>query len=163
MAAVITTNFGAGSQGTNVPLNLKPWNYASTYRIVSDNGSLARMTDILAPLDKPTTIKVTVDKIANVYTTLASGSIPLAQQALNVTGQTTMIEMTTILTKTDGLIITQLPAVVRVIVRLPNDPDLTGTFVNDLVLATLAGMADAAGVNVLTSEKMRGALTPAGI
>lgn len=163
MAAVITKNYGEGTQGTSVPKNLKPWLYGSSFRVISDNGSIARMTDIRAPLDKLTTLKVTKEKIANVYSTLASGTVPLAEQSLNVEGTTTMVELTTVLTKTDGLVKVQLPVVFRVIARSPNDPDITGSLIDELIMDTAAIMADELGNNILTTEIMRGALTPAGI
>lgn len=165
MAITFTFNFGTGAQGTSVPVNLKPWNYSTTYRIISDNGKIARMTDILSPLDLPTTLKVTVDPIANVYSTLANGTtVPLAQQSLNVMGHTVMSELSSFLTKTDAAgVVTYKPWVARSIIRLPDDPDITGNMVIEMMLASLAGLADSTGAcNVLT-EKMRGALTPAGI
>lgn len=163
MATTILTNFGAGSQGTAVPKNLKPWNYATTFRVISDNGSVARMTDILSPLDLPTTLKVTSDSIANVYSTIGGGIVPLAQQSLNVTGKTTMCELTTFLTKSDGITTKIIPVQARIITRTLNDADLTPALVEECVMAAFAGLADSTGVNTVLSEKMRGALTPAGI
>lgn len=159
----ISFNFGSGSQGNAVAKNLYPWAYTTAIRVISDNGSIARMTDILAPLDKKTTIKVTLEKIANVYTTLADGSVPVAEQSANVTGQTVFVELKTIATKVvDGLTY-QLPMVSRIELRLPNDADIAESDILSLVMATFAALCDAAGTSTVVTEKMRGALTPVGI
>lgn len=159
----ISFNFGVGAQGTAATKSLLPWAYATAFRIISDSGSLARMTDIVAPLDKKTTIKVTLDKIANVYTTLAEDKIPLAAQSANTSGQTVFTELKTIATKTVGGVEIQLPMVARIELRLPNDADISEADVETLVLATYASLCNTAGSPVVVTEKMRGALTPAGI
>lgn len=159
----ISFNFGAGATGTVKTVSLAPWAYATAFRNVSDNGSVARMTDILAPLDKKTSIKISLDKIANVYNTLADGTVPVAEQSSNTSGQTVFCELKTIATKVVGEATIQLPMVARIELRLPNDKDITESDVNTLVLATYASLCDASGNPVVVTEKMRGALTPAGI
>lgn len=159
----ISFNFGSGATGTAKTLSLLPWAYVAAFRNISDNGNVARMTDILAPLDKKTTIKVSNDKIANVYTTLADGTVPVAEQNSNTSGQTIFCELKTIATKSVGDVTVQLPMVARIELRLPNDSDISETDVNTLVLATYAALCDASGDPVVVTEKMRGALTPAGI
>lgn len=160
----ISWHFGTGAQGTAVSKSLLPWAYSSAFRIMTDNGQLARMSDIKAPLDKKTTVKITLDKIANVYSTLADNSVPLACQSANVTGATVFAELKTITTKTltDGTVI-QLPMVGRIELRLPNDADIAESDIESLVLATYAALCDDAGSPVVVTEKIRGALTPAGI
>lgn len=159
----ISFNFGSGATGTAKTLSLLPWAYATAFRNVSDNGSIARMTDILAPLDKKTSIKITLDKIANVYTTLADGAVPVSAQSANTSGQTVFCELKTIATKVVDTNTIQLPMVARIELRIPNDADIAESDINTLVLATYAALCDAAGNPVVVSEKMRGALTPAGI
>lgn len=159
----ISFNFGAGATGTIKTVSLAPWAYTTAFRNVSDNGSVARMTDILAPLDKKTSIKISLDKIANVYNTLADGTVPVAEQSSNTSGQTVFCELKTIATKVVGEATIQLPMVARIELRLPNDKDITESDVNTLVLATYASLCDASGEPVVVTEKMRGALTPAGI
>lgn len=159
----ISFNFGVGSQGTAGTKAFKPWAYLAAFRIISDSGSLAKMTDIAAPLDKKTTLKVTLDKIANVYTTLAEGTVPVSAQNANTSGQTVFVELKTIATKTVGDAEIQLPMVARIELRLPNDADISESDVEALVMATYAGLCDATGNPVVVTEKMRGALTPTGI
>lgn len=159
----ISFNFGTSAQGTGVTKTLKPWAYSSAFRIISDSGSLARMTDILAPLDKVTTAKVTLDKIANVYTTLADGAVPLSSQNANVTGHTVFVELKTIATKVVGTNTIQLPMVSRIELRLPDDADIAESDIDTLILATYGLLCDAAGNTTVVTEKMRGALTPVGI
>lgn len=158
----LTFNFGAAT-GTGKTLTLLPWAYTTAFRNVSDNGVVARMTDILAPLDKKTSIKITLDKIANVYSTLVDGSVPVAEQSSNVSGQTVFCELKTIATRTEGDATIQVPFVCRIELRLPNDSNIAEADINTLILATYAGLCDAAGNPVVVTEKMRGALTPAGI
>jgi len=159
----ISFNFGSGATGTAKSLSLLPWAYNTAFRNVSDNGVNARMTDILAPLDKKTSIKITLSKIANVYTTLADGTVPVAEQSSNTSGQTVFCELKTIATKTVGEATIQLPMVARIELRLPNDGDITEANVNTLVLAAYAALCNASGDPTVVTEKMRGALTPAGI
>lgn len=159
----ISFNYGSGAQGTAATKPFFPWAYSTAFRIISDSGTLARMTDIVAPLDKKTTIKVTLDKIANVYTTLAEDKIPVTAQSANTSGQTVFIELKTIATKTVGEVEIQLPMVSRIELRLPNDADITEANVEALVMATYAGLCNAAGNPTVVTEKMRGALTPVGI
>lgn len=159
----ISFNFGAGATTTPVNKALAPWIYSDAMRVISDNGSIARMTDILAPLDMKTTIKVTLDKIANVYNTLADGSVPVAEQSANVTGQTVFCELKTIATKVVGTDTIQIPLVSRIELRIPNDADIAESDITTLVMATFAALCDASGDPVVVTEKMRGALTPAGI
>lgn len=162
----ISFKFGTGATGVALTAPLSPWAYTAAFRIISDNGSIARMTDILAPLDMKTTVKVTLDKIANVYTTLADGTVPISEQNSNTSGQTVFCELKTIATKPSldpTLRDIQLPMVARIELRLPNDASITEADVQTLVMATWASLCDASGVSNVVSEKMRGALTPAGI
>lgn len=159
----ISFKFGTGAQGTGVTKTLLPWAYTAAFRTVSDSGSLARMTDILAPLDKKTTLKVTLDKIANVYSTLADNSVPIAAQSANVSGHTVFVELKTIATKTVGTDEIQLPMVARIELRLPDDADIAETDIDTLILAAYAGLCGSTGTPVVVTEKMRGALTPVGI
>lgn len=159
----IQFNFGTGATGTPKALSLNPWAYTAAFRITSDNGSVARMTDILAPLDKQTSIKVTLDKISNVYTTLADGTVPVSEQSSNTSGATVYVELKTIATKTVDTTTIQLPMVASLKLRLPNDDSITEDDINTLVLATYAALCDATGTPTVVTEKMRGALTPAGI
>lgn len=159
----ISFNFGAGATGTAKSLSLLPWAYTTAFRNVSDNGSVARMTDILTPLDKKTSVKITLDKIANVYTTLADGTVPISEQSSNTSGQTVFCELKTVATKTVGDATVQLPMVARIELRIPNDSAIAESDINTLVLATYAALCDASGNPVVVTEKMRGALTPAGI
>jgi len=159
----ILFNFGTSAQGVGVTKTLKPWDYAKAFRIISDSGTLARMTNILSPLDKVTTAKVTLDKIANVYTTLAGGTVPLAAQNACVSGHTVFVELKTIATKVIGTDTIQLPMVARLELRLPDDADIAEADIETLVFATYGLLCDSAGLPTVVTEKMRGALTPTGI
>lgn len=159
----ISFQFGTGAQGTTVSKSLLPWNYSTAFRIISDSGQLARMTDILSPLDKMTTAKVTLEKIANVYTTLAGGTVPLIAQNANTVGHTVFVELRTIATKIVGTAVIQLPMVSRIELRLPDDADIAESDVEKLVMATYGLLCDSLGNPTVVTEKMRGALTPVGI
>jgi len=159
----ISFTFGTGATGVAVSKSLLPWAYTSAFRIISDSGTLARMTDIISPLGSETTAKVTLDKIANVYTTLADKPVPLSAQNASTTGHTVFVELKTIATKLVGTQVVQLPMVSRIELRLPDDADIAESDIETLVLATYALLCDAAGNPTVVTEKMRGALTPVGI
>lgn len=159
----VTFQFGAKALGEAISDSRHPWNYTNAVRIISDSGSSARMTDILSPLDMKTTFKVTLSKIANVYTTLADGTVPVAQQNANTSGGTIFAELKTVATKVVGDDTIQLPMVGRIELRLPNDSAITETDVDLLVKATYGILCDANGDPTVVTEKLRGALTPAGI
>lgn len=160
----IAFQFGAGAQsGTAVNKGLKPWQYTAAFRKISDNGNVARVSDILSPLDIKTTGKVTLEKIANVYTTLADGTVPVANQSTNTSGGTVFAELKTIATKVVGTDTVYIPMVGRIELRLPNDPDITEADVETLILATYGLLCDSTGNAKVVTEKLRGALTPAGI
>lgn len=159
----ISFQFGTGALGTAVTKNLQPWAYTTAVRTISDSGSVARMSDILAPLDKKTTMKVSLDKIADVYATLADGSVPVAERSANVSGGTVFAELKTIATKAVGDATVQIPMVGRIELRLPFDSAITEADITTLVMATFGLLCDASGNPVVVTEKLRGALTPAGI
>lgn len=159
----ISFNFGTGAQGATVNKALAPWLYSDAIRIISDNGSLAKLADIKSPLDKQTTIKISLDKIANVYTTLANGTIPVAAQSANTSGSSLFVEVKTVATKTDGTTTIQLPMVARIEIRVPNDADIADTDIDTLILAAYASLCDSSGACKVVTEKLRGALTPVGI
>lgn len=165
--ATVSFNFGTGAQGeamgTINSVSFKPWNWTDAFRTISDTGSLAKMTDILAPLDKRTTIKVTLDKIADVYSTLAGGTVPPASRLANTAGATVFAEVNTIASKTVGETEIQLPMVARVELRLPFDADISAANVTELFLAAYGALCNDVGIPTVTTEKMRGALTPQGI
>lgn len=158
----ISFHFGAATN-TGVAKSLLPWKFTTAFRAITDNGSMARMTDILSPLDMQITLKVTNTKIANVYATLADGTVPVESQNANTSGHTVFAELKTIATKVVGADTIQLPMVGRIELRLPDDAEIAESDVETLVLATWAALCDSSGVSSVVTEKMRGALTPAGI
>lgn len=159
----ISFQFGSAFN-TAVSKNLLPWNYASAVRVKSESGSMARLSDILSPLDKQVDIKLTNTKIANVYTTLAEGVVPVDNQAPNVSGQTIFVELKAFATYTDSLSKTiVLPFVSRIELRIPNNSEITDANVETLILATYASLCDHTGAVTVVSEKMRGALAPSEI
>lgn len=157
-----STNFGAATN-TSVNVALKPWKYTEAFRTISDNGQVAKMTDILAPLGAQTTIKVATSRIADVYSTLANGSIPLSEQSASNTGQSTYAELNTILSTGTGDTYVATPARVKLETKLANDSLITDALVMELIMATVAILCDSLGASTVIAEKMRGALTPAGI
>lgn len=157
-----STNFGAAT-GTSVNVALKPWNYTDAFRVISDNGQVAKMTDILAPLGAQTTVKIATSRIADVYTTLAAGSVPVSEQSATMSGQSTYAELNTILSTGSGDTYVASPARVKLETKLANDSEITDALVMELIMATVAILCDSLGASTVVSEKMRGALTPAGI
>lgn len=148
----------------NTPVNksLAPWKYDTAVRVVQNQGSLVKLTDILAPLDKQTSMKLTSTRIANVYNTLADGSVPVAEQSSNTSGTSVFVELKTVATRAGAVEDTtvQLPMVARIELRLPNDAEIAEADITTLVMATFALLCDDAGAPVVVTQKMRGALAP---
>lgn len=159
----IQFNFGSGAQGTPVNKAVSPWSYVAAFRATQNQSGRARMIDIKTDLDKPTSLVITNEKIANVYTTLASVAVPVDNQSLNVEGTTVRVELRTIATKADGTKTVHLPLECDIRVRIPNDAELTAGDMDTLVSAAYAGLLDASGQNKVLSDLARGALTPAGV
>lgn len=161
----VTFQFGTGSQGSaraTAPA-LFPWAYTTAFRSKTASSTLARLSDIKSPLDMTTEVKYTCDKIANVYTTLAGGAIPVDNQASNVTGNTVFAELKTFVTYTGSDSLTKvLPIVSRLELRLPNSAELVESDIEKIVMATYAACCDVDGNPIVLTEKMRGALAPTG-
>lgn len=160
----ISFNFGAGSTDTPVNKALAPWKYADAIRTMSESSELAKMADILSPLDLQTIFKISNSRIANVYNTLAGGSVPVAEQSANTSGQSIFCELKTTCTRTEAVTSRriQLPMVARIELRLPNDAAITEADITTLVMQAFACLCDEAGDPVVVTEKMRGALAPQG-
>lgn len=156
--------FGNGAVVTE-PDGSPHWDYAAGFRAIAESSSSAKLTDILAPLDKRTTIKYALSKIANVYTTLGGDSVPVSERSSNPTGQTLFCELTTILTKPNAAAngIIQVPIQTRIELRVPNDADITDDVIQELLALTSAGLRDSDGTPRITTEMLRGALVPADI
>lgn len=159
----ITFNFGSGSQGTATTKALKPWQYTVAFRAADQSKGAATMIDTKTDLDKPTQIKVTREKIDDVYKTLTVEPVPTANQALNASGTTVRAELRTMATKTVGTDTIFLPLWADIRVRIPNDAEITGSDVDTLVSAAYAALCDDSGSNIVISDIARGALTPAGV
>lgn len=144
----------------NTPVNipLAPWKLTAL-KVVQDSGTLVRVSDVMSPLDKQAFVKLTNTRIANVYNTLAKGTVPIANQSTNVSGQSIFAELTATASKTVGSTVTLLPVVTRIEFRLPNDGDLTNADAQALLMATFAAMCNDAGVFRVT-DMMRGVLFP---
>lgn len=143
---------------TAVSISLAPYK-AVALQVIQNDGSLVKAANVMSPLNKQSEMKITNTKIANVYNTLAKGTIPIGNQSPNTSGQSIFIELTATASRLVGITEILLPLVARVEVRLPNDGELTSANVQTLVLAALAGMYDAAGVSRVT-DMMRGVLMP---
>lgn len=159
----IQFNFGSGSQGEAINKSVHPWSYVAAFRATQNQAGRARMINIKTDLDKPTSLVISNEKIANVYNTLTSVAVPVDNQSLNVEGTTVRVELRTIATKGDGLYTIHLPLECDIRVRIPNDAGLTAADMDTLVSATYAGLLDATGQNMILSDLARGALTPAGV
>lgn len=140
------------------PVDLLPWK-PEALKVMEENGTLVKIADVLSPLDKQASVKITNTRIANVYNTLAKGTIPIGNQSTNTSGQSIFTELVATASKTVGDQVVLLPVVARVEVRLPNDGDLTDANVLSLILATLAAMCDDSG-ELHVTNMMRGVLFP---
>jgi hypothetical protein len=133
---------------------------AASLKVVNDSGSLIKLANVSSPLDKQATLKISNTRIANVYQTLAKGSIPLQNQSPNTSGQSIFIELavTGSRTVTSGTIL--VPMVARVELRIPNDADINDADLKALTLLTVGALCKTDGTFRVT-EMMRGVLPPA--
>jgi len=160
-------NFGVGAQfATPSNLAYNPWLYADSIRVTSDAPTQVKFTDILAPLDKPTELKISVEPIANVYSTLTNNRVPVTSQSANTSGTSVFVQLRTMVdydkvlgTDTTNV---QLPLEARIQIRVPNDAQLTSVELNKLVASTFAVLCSENGSSRL-GEILRGGLVPKGI
>lgn len=153
----VDLNLGAAFN-TGVAKTLLPW-IPTGLQITQDDGTLVKASDVASPLDRQATVKVTNTRIANVYNTLARGSIPLGNQGSNVSGQSLFVELNVVASKVVGTQVVHLPMVSRIEVRLPNDGDLTNADITSLILANFAVMHNSAG-SLQAINMMRGVMLP---
>lgn len=169
---MLSFNFGSGAAISGESLDppfvtqAPIWKFKNSFRKVSESGNQSRIADIVAPLAKRTTIKYSIDRIANVYNTLGDALVPVSNQSLNTAGQTLFVELKTVATSTPTApaLPFDVPMVCRIEIRIPTFADITDADVETLVLHTVAALrSETDGTMNVISEKMRGALTPAGI
>jgi len=132
---------------------------ADALQKVSDTGTLVKLTDVLSPLDRPFNVKISNTRIANVYQTLAKGTVPLGNQASNASGQSIFVEATASASKVmpvSGQVVI-VPMTARIELRLPNDGDVTNGVIKTLLVATLSQLCGDDG-NPRVTEMMRGVL-----
>lgn len=160
----IIWNLGSGSQAV-APLTLsyRPWMYDDAFRVTSNAPTLAKITDILAPLDKPTEIKISTETIANVYSTLANSKIPVSEQNSNTSGTSVFVQLRTVAqyVKTVGTTssVVQLPLEGRLQIRIPNDSELTNDVLDEFLGQLNACLRSSDGTSRL-NEIARGSLVP---
>lgn len=160
----ITWNYGSGAQAAVAStLSYYPWMYNDAIRATQVTPTLAKFTDILAPLDKPTEIKISTETIANVYSTLANSKIPVSEQNSNTSGSSVFVQLRTVAnyTRTVGTTstIVQLPVEARLQLRVPNDAELTNDELDKLLGAVVASVRKQDGTSRL-GEILRGSLVP---
>lgn len=157
-------NFGSGSQAAVAStLSYYPWQYDDAIRATSVSPTLVKFADILAPLDKPTEIKISTETIANVYSTLANSKIPVSEQNSNTSGSSVFVQLRTVAdyTRVIGTTssVVQLPLEVRLQIRVPNDAELTNAELDKLLGAVISSVRNSDGTSRL-GEILRGSLVP---
>jgi hypothetical protein len=133
---------------------------ADALQVVQNTGQLVKLTNILSPLDRPATAKISNTRIANVYNTLAKGSIPLTAQSANPTGQSVFAELSVVASETSGGVTAFVPMVGRVELRIPNHGSITDLVVAELMWSTLALLLKPDDGGLRVREIMRGVLFP---
>lgn len=153
----IDLNLGAAFESdVNVPVG--PWK-SSALHVTQNTGDLVKISDVLSPLDKSASAKMTTTRIANVYTTLAKGAIPIGNQSLNTSGVSLFTELVVTGSEVVNSVDILLPMVARIELRLPNYGGLTNADVRKLLNAAYALHQTDAGVDRFT-DMMRGVLSP---
>lgn len=157
-------NYGTGAQSSTAStLSYYPWMYNDAIRTTQVTPTLAKFTDILAPLDKPVEIKISTETIANVYTTLANSKVPVSEQNSNTSGSSVFVQLRTTAdyVRTVGTTESnvQLPVEARLQIRVPNDAELTNDELDKLLGALIACIRKQDGSSRL-GEILRGSLVP---
>lgn len=130
-------------------------------QITQDAGNLVKLANVRSPLDKPSTAKISVTRIPNVYQTLAKGTVPVSAQNLNTSGNSIFTELNVMGSKTVGSNTVLLPMQSRLELKLPMDSEITDAIVKELILSTLAviwGSLVVTGGGPRINEIMRGIL-----
>lgn len=143
---------------TAVNIPLAPWKVGSLQKVQELNG-LTKAADTFSPLDRQAVAKISNTRINNVYQTLAKGSIPIQNQAVNTSGVSLFSELTVVASETVGTQVVLSPIICRVEFRVPYNSSLTNADVQQLLLATLATNYTSAGAPRFT-DMMRGVLLP---
>jgi hypothetical protein len=160
----LTWNYGTGAQATPAKtLSYFSWKYNDAYRVTENAPNRAKFTDILAPVDKPTEIKISIEPINNVYSTLANAKVPVSSQNANTTGTSIFVQLRTVANYTRTIGTTsqdiQLPLEGRIQLRLANDAEITNAEVDLMIGAMLACLRNEDGTSRV-GEIMRGSLVP---
>lgn len=151
-------NLGAAFAGaSNLPV--LPW-LATSLKVMENDGSLMKLSDVFSPLDRQAVVKITNTRIANVYNTLAKGSIPIGNQAVNTTGQSIFCELSATASEDVGGTLILSPMVARIELRLPNNGSLTDALAATLLQATYTAMCTPATKDLRALAMMRGVLYP---
>lgn len=125
---------------------------------VQEAGGLVKLTNILSPLGKQAAGKVSNTPIANVYSTIAKGAVPLGSQAPNVKGAHIFSEVTLMasyLDAADREII--LPLQARVEFKAPFSSEITDSVAKVAILAAYGLLCKENATPVMT-RVMRGVL-----
>lgn len=157
-------NYGSGAQAaTALTLSYHPWMYNDAIRVTQETPNLAKFTDILAPLDKPTEVKISTETIANVYSTLVNSKVPVSEQNSNTSGTSVFVQLRTIAdyVRTVGTTSTkvQLPLEGRLQLRVINDAELTNDELDKFLGDMIACLRKQDGTSRL-GEILRGSLVP---
>jgi len=159
---MLTLNMGDATFAS-APVALRTF-VPEALQVVQNTGQLAKLVNVFSPLDKQATIKIANTRIADVYQTLAKGTIPVGARALNISGQTVFAEVSAVASRSASGIETLLPVVGRLELRLPNDVDVTESLVMELVGTVLAAVCAAGDIDApaepvsRVTEIMRGVL-----
>jgi len=162
-----TQLFVAEAQAAAKTLPYKPWDY-SKLREVDGDAKSTRLVVTTSPLGKQTKIKFVLSRIANVYSTLASNTVPVLAQSINHEGQTLFVEVNTTAEADEAVNATTtkkviIPMVARIELRIPSHDAIDEQSINDLIGMLYASLCNGTGASILTTEKLRGALAPSGV
>lgn len=167
MSKTITGNTGLALINNTPAGSYDPvWDYDNAIRVSSSTPSLAKLSNILAPLDAQNDIKIAVTPIANIYTTLGKGKIPVSKQDANVAGTSTFVEVTASLNVayTEGGInyAIRTPIRGRLEIACANDTEISEAAFGSILQMLLASLADIDGESRI-SEIQRGCIVPKGL
>lgn len=148
MARTVSTGTNGTAQAGITPLTfaMNPVNFTADFKIIEDGPGKVIYTDLTAPLDQPSTIRIAQQNKANVY---AGTSIDPSVYAASKSGTDTIVELREVWRETDSVDTTyqvDLPMRGALTLSIPNASQISAAMVETFAKRLVAAALYAQGV-----------------
>lgn len=145
--SVVTGTNGTAQAGiTPLTFAMNPINFAADFRIIEEGPGKVVYTDVTAPQDQPSTIRIAQQGISNVY---ANTSIDPSVFLPTKAGTATLVQVREVWRETDSVDLLfqhDFPVSAGLTLNLPNASQVTAAMVETLVKRLVAAALYAQGV-----------------